>query len=377
MEVVERQTISTDSSASPVAPLCLVAALVAKNRSLSGRRFCAFCGADIGRGIETFQEAISVLRDQTQSLRSSYRHEEVLRKLGPLIESPHPALGSHAEWARQQHQILTEELSRLQKQRTDLHGAANDQLNQGNFNAARKHLDSIPDALRTDESTELSNLIEQRETECKLLTAEIQRCITAREYDGLHDKVTRFLELKPDHEKGRELLARLKQRQSRAATAKRPEGDEHELQGGDEEQPVDRHSEFGSDDAAYEDEYQRERETYPVAMRRRKRSTTWRQVARSGRARLVFGLIIVGVLGVTFWPQQSQQTVPSQAGQSIDNDNTKVALSPAPAVAPFDAAQAKAHQQAWAAASGLSHQSSANEQHRNEVRDSLSRRVSS
>ena len=41
-------------------------------------------------------------------------------------------------------------------------------------------------------------------------------------------------------------------------------------------------------------------------------------------------------------------SVPSQAGQSIDNDNTKVALSPAPAVAPFDAAQAKQHQQAWA-----------------------------
>jgi formylglycine-generating enzyme required for sulfatase activity len=166
--------------------------------------------------------------------------------------------------------------------------------------------------------------------------------------------VTRFLELKPDHETGHELLARLKQRQSRAAAAKRPEGDEHELQGGDEEQPVDRHSEFGSDDAAYEDEYQRERETYPVAMRRRKRSTTWRQVARSGRARLVFGLIIVGVLGVTFWPQQSQQSVPSQVGQSIDNGNTKVALSPAPAVAPFDATQAKSHQKSWADHLGVS-----------------------
>jgi formylglycine-generating enzyme required for sulfatase activity len=60
------------------------------------------------------------------------------------------------------------------------------------------------------------------------------------------------------------------------------------------------------------------------------------------------------VLGVTFWPQQSQQTVPSQVGQSIDNDNTKVALSPAPAVAPFDAAQAKQHQQAWADHLGVS-----------------------
>jgi len=275
-------------------------------------RYCGSCGVDLRTEVESRQAAAQELRDEVQSLRASYRHADVLNRLQPLVDARHPALTAHCEWAREIQQTLSRELDTLSQQQAELQAAAREQLDQGRFKAAQKHLDLVPTPLRSDETRQLIADVSARSAEAQALTEEIQQAIEAREYDGLEERVTRYLELKPNNTAASRLLARLtKKRQTSRAPA----------------QPVPNDA-ASTDGDAYADVFGSQQNSQPYTisvpirqLSRHRRNTDWRGVLSAPRVQRAAGLLVTAMIVIAVWTSSDPTpTVPGSNSTTAAGD---------------------------------------------------------
>ncbi|MCA9114714.1 MAG: protein kinase, partial [Planctomycetaceae bacterium] len=181
-------------------------------------QFCGECGTDMPAVLAEHVEAARELKGEIQSLQSSFRHAEALEKLIPLRNSQHAALTEYREWADEAWKRLTGELAELEMQRNQLLQTAREQAESGHLSEARRYLARIPGPMQTDETRQLAGELAAAVAELKQLAGEIQYAARARLYDGLEQKLNRYLELKPQDQKALALLQKVRERNLRSQT---------------------------------------------------------------------------------------------------------------------------------------------------------------
>ena len=281
-------------------------------------RFCGSCGFDVHTRLHEQLTEAETLRSEVSSLRSAYRHADVLARLEPLLAAEHPALAASCEWATENHEKLSKELATLQQQRDQLVAAAREQLGQGRLSAAQKYLGQVPEPLRSDDVTALIDDVSAKSDEAKQLGAVIQEAIKTRSYDGLLSQVDRYLQLKPGDATAQKLQERLlkreQQRQAKAAAA------------------------AANEDFAVEDDAA-DAAAEPVPLRSASRRTSGRR-RRAGNqtAMIIGGSLLLGVVLIAFFvfpggdadPQLAEtDTTSGEESQSPSaQDTTESAIDP-------------------------------------------------
>ena len=228
---------------------------------------------------------------------------------------------SHGNWARKLQQTLLQELYSLSQQQT----TAREQLEQGRFNSAQKYLDRIPEPLHSDETRQLIADVSARSTEALALSEDIQRAIETREYDGLEERVKRYLELKPGNTRARRLLARLEEKRRRSPKSLQSESTDtaDETAAGYDAADTD------EQDVAYgtveEPDFHSLTALHPRASRRH-RHRGWRQVVRAARVQMTAGVLITAVIAFSLWPPSDP--APADSGSIDPDENTTAVADP-------------------------------------------------
>ncbi|NQV25899.1 MAG: SUMF1/EgtB/PvdO family nonheme iron enzyme [Rhodopirellula sp.] len=180
-------------------------------------RFCGQCGMNIPEAVERELEAGKQLKSDLRTLVQEYRHQEAIEKLVPWLTIRHPALKSFHVWAVKANERLQRELAQLLLQRDEQLGLAKEYFDQARYSKALKGLATIPNALHTENSRQFREEVSALKNELVELAGSIRELSSARDYDALHDKLTRFLELKPGDEKAIKMQQRLLRRANKHA----------------------------------------------------------------------------------------------------------------------------------------------------------------
>ncbi|MFT5327605.1 MAG: serine/threonine protein kinase [Planctomycetaceae bacterium] len=197
-----------------------VSCLKCGENELVWERFCGHCGTNIPKDVERKLEAGKNLNSELRTLVQDYRHQEAIEKLVPWLTADHPALKSQRDWAERTNERLQRELNQLLQQRDEQLALAREYYDQARYSKALKGLSRIPDALRTEASRRFSEEVSAIKNELDELAGEIRELSSARDYDALRGKLTRFLELRPGDQNAIQMLQRLLKRVS-----KQTEGD--------------------------------------------------------------------------------------------------------------------------------------------------------
>ncbi|NQV24932.1 MAG: protein kinase, partial [Rhodopirellula sp.] len=183
-------------------------------------RFCGHCGTNIPAIVEQQLEASKELKSELRTIVQEYRHQEAIEKLAPWLTIEHPALKPFHDWAERTNERLQRELNQLLQQRDEHLVLAREYYDQARYSKALKSVASIPDALHTAASRQLHEELTGIDAELNQLAADIRELSSARNYDALHGKLTRFLQLKPGDKNAIQMLQRLLKRTRRKTESK-------------------------------------------------------------------------------------------------------------------------------------------------------------
>ena len=228
---------------------------------------------------------------------------------------------SHGNWARKLQQTLLQELYSLSQQQT----TAREQLEQGRFNSAQKYLDRIPEPLHSDETRQLIADVSARSTEALALSEDIQRAIETREYDGLEERVKRYLELKPGNTRARRLLARLEEKRRRSPKSLQSESTDTADETAAGYDAADTDEQAVAYGTVEEPDFHSLTARHPRTSRRH-RHRGWRQVVRAPRVRMTAGVLITAVIAFSLWPPSDP--APADSGSIDPDENTTAVADP-------------------------------------------------
>ncbi|MGB0599793.1 MAG: protein kinase domain-containing protein [Rubripirellula sp.] len=179
--------------------------------------FCGNCGSDLGKELENQISQLKKLKIEIPSLRRSYQHAEAIKQLEAVCTLTHPAFVEQKQWAEMLLPQYREELSRLEKQRDEIVEAASQRMNGHDVEGALQLLDRVPASITNGRITALRKQAEARKEELQVLGDVIRTAIATKQFEGLKEKVEQFLFLRPQDEKARKLLRQLQKREKQAA----------------------------------------------------------------------------------------------------------------------------------------------------------------
>ena len=197
-------------------------------------QFCPQCGTDQAALLQSQLAKLTAERQEIEALRRSYHHEEALTRLAPICALERSEFSELQEWAQSATERYRTEFEQLTAQRDGILTEARERSSAGELSAAIKLLEGLPEPLRTSEAQQLLDGATARRDELKELSQRIRKAVKERAYDGLLLDVERFLELRPDDAQAQKMRDRLQQREQqqrdRAAAAAEDEfgdGDEY------------------------------------------------------------------------------------------------------------------------------------------------------
>ncbi len=331
-------------------------------------QFCPQCGTDQAELLQSQLTELMAERQEIEALRRGYRHGEALARLAPLRALERSEFTELKEWAESATERYQTEFEQLTVQRDGVLTEARERFSANELSAAIKLLEGLPEPLRTSETQQLLNDATARRDELKDLSQRIRTAVKDRAYDGLLPDVERFLELRPDDAQALKMRDRLRQREQQRARTAAAAGDELSNK--------------------YTDDSRNGDSPDGQPLRRSRRRTGQEKQAAQRKRLLVGGGLLAGVLlliGLGFLGGDGEtdgtglelantdpteidrtatgvragaETAPQRANGNEVAETTQSdarvegirqpAVKPPPATAPFDTAQAKAHQQAWA-----------------------------
>jgi formylglycine-generating enzyme required for sulfatase activity/serine/threonine protein kinase len=183
-------------------------------------KVCPECGGKQPELAAAHRSKLSSILETSLTLSREYEYEKALSQLEIVTGDKHATTGDLRQQAAKQIAIITpqrDEQYQLRDQLVEL--AAQHQQNH-DYASAVQELEKIPAPLRTGNkiAEQLSNAQAARD-EIASLEMEIRDAVRDKRIDGLLEKVTRFLELNPEHEKIQELHKQLLQQQQKAISA--------------------------------------------------------------------------------------------------------------------------------------------------------------
>ncbi len=161
--------------------------------------------ADLTRRLDDQRETAIKLR-QTHEYKAASR---ILKKMAGL---KNPKVTKYSKWAQKELNSLMAESRKIRKEIGSAVRAAEDCIDNSDYDQAIELLNQIPKELRGDAVQDLMEEATELAKEVDDLTEEIRVGIAERKYDDLVPVVERLLELKPGHRKGRELYRQLMSR---------------------------------------------------------------------------------------------------------------------------------------------------------------------
>ncbi len=339
-------------------------------------QFCPQCGVDQAELLRTQLAELTAERQEIEALRRGYRHEEALTRLTPLCVLERSEFAKLQEWAQSATERYRAEFEQLTAQRDGILQEARERFTAGELAAAIKLLEGLPEPLRTDDAQQLLEQARSRRDALKELSVRIRTAVKNRAYDGLLPAVERFLELRPGDAQAQKMRDRLQQREQQKQARAAAEADEEFADGTEYDSGLDV-------DATANGQ--------PLRSSRQKNR---RQKQAAQQTRLLIGgsllAAVVLVVGLNFFggddaadvaesgfaeadvaeadaiapdtpaaradtlaeatPQRANSDAVADTPQTAapETNLSQPAVKPPPAMAPFNATQAKVHQQAWA-----------------------------
>ena len=155
-----------------------------------------------------------------EQLQSEARYEEAIALLGPMSNMDHPRLNHHARAAKE----LIKRLTLDRHQGLSKAAAAYDQgqelMDKCDYDGAARALEAVPTPLRSSDHARLLAEAVDRRQEVAALAMEARAALGRKDISAAIPKITRLLELKPEHAAARQLAAQIQGRFVLAAEEK-------------------------------------------------------------------------------------------------------------------------------------------------------------
>ncbi|MEE3371779.1 MAG: SUMF1/EgtB/PvdO family nonheme iron enzyme [Planctomycetota bacterium] len=160
-------------------------------------QYCGKCGCQLEELIGRRQCEIEHQKRSVESARRDYDYQQALERVGPLLLIQHGRLTNVHDWAVQMRQTLQAEAAQQQAWVKLLHEEAAQAMQTEQYDEARKALDQIPHALRSDEALLLLREVSGQLDQADHLLQQIEDAIVNRKLSGLWRYTEKYLTLCP------------------------------------------------------------------------------------------------------------------------------------------------------------------------------------
>jgi Tfp pilus assembly PilM family ATPase/tetratricopeptide (TPR) repeat protein len=179
---------------------------------VAGERFCGACGAKL-EGIQNdradpFEEEFQ----RAEKLQNESQFDQALNILIKLSKEDRSQQASVVARAKDQIKQLAASRNQAREVAQQQFEEAQKAFKAQEYQAAQQILESIPPPLRTSPMLELLANLQQRNGEAEALNRMLEQAVAAKKYDGLLAKISRLLELQPDHPGAWKVAGRLQER---------------------------------------------------------------------------------------------------------------------------------------------------------------------
>jgi len=183
-------------------------------------KVCGECGGKQPELAAAHRNKLSGIIETSLTLSREHEYEKALAQLSSVQEDQYPFTEYLHQQAAKQIEAVTIQRDEQYQLRDQLVELADQHQQNHDYASAVQELEKIPAPLRTGNkiAEQLSNAQAARD-EIASLEMEIRDAVRDKRIDGLLEKVTRFLELNPEHEKIQELHKQLLQQQQKAISA--------------------------------------------------------------------------------------------------------------------------------------------------------------
>ena len=176
--------------------------------------FCGACGGNQSTLAVQRDAELNQAKQDVATLRRAYRYEDALAIAERVAALDHPRLEQHRAWAQHLAADLQRELGEQRSQVTRLLDEARAELTKYDYAAVQKLLESIPEEQRIVEVRDLLATVVAAKSEAAQLVKVVKEAVKNKQWEGLHEKTRRLLELRPDRADVRKLHCQLEEREA-------------------------------------------------------------------------------------------------------------------------------------------------------------------
>jgi type IV pilus assembly protein PilM len=186
-----------------------------------GDLHCGSCGVNLAAAIQKQTEELERRLQQADEFRQQRDYDQAIQTLDALLSIDHPRLAEQRNLAEQTVFQLKSELAEWTKSAKTAEADAERLRQLGDFEQAALLLEQLPPQLATEAIKSKLSDIRDRQVEALTLAAEVQQAISENRFAGLSEKVSRWLDLQPQHPVAQKLQARLRHAESKNIESRR------------------------------------------------------------------------------------------------------------------------------------------------------------
>lgn len=162
-------------------------------------QYCGKCGSQLKELVVRQQCDLDEQKRCVESARRAHDYPLALERISPLLLIQHEGLSQVHDWAVQMKQTLQTEAADEQSRAELLVRVADQAFQDGKYGDARKVLDQVPQNLRSDQASVLSEEASARLDQAELLIHQMGDAIARKEPGRLWRYTEKYLALYPKH----------------------------------------------------------------------------------------------------------------------------------------------------------------------------------
>jgi len=179
---------------------------------------CGECGSSQQEEREQIRGQLSGTIESSLTLAREHEYEKALAQLSSVHEDQHAFTEDIRQQAAKQIELVTSQRDEQYQLRDQLVELTNQHQQAHDYGAVIRELEKIPAPLRSSATLTRLSDAKRDEQSSAILQQEISDDIKNKRIEGLSEKTTRFLKLKPRHPQIQKLHEQLLQRQQKVAS---------------------------------------------------------------------------------------------------------------------------------------------------------------